>query len=92
MLASEPAAPGDAIATLAERDRLARALDHLGIEQRAVIVLVYYLGLSVVDTAVALDIPLGTAKSRLHRGLQTLRRAIDVPVQVADPMPAERAS
>jgi RNA polymerase sigma-70 factor (ECF subfamily) len=92
MLASEPAAPGDAIATLAERDRLARALDHLGIEQRAVVVLVYYLGLSLSDAATSLDIPVGTAKSRLHRGLQVLRRAIDMPAPAADALPVERAT
>jgi len=90
--APEPAAPGDAIAALAERDRMARALDHLGIEQRAVIVLVYYLGLSLSDAAVSLDIPIGTAKSRLHRGLETLRREIDMPAPAAETLPAERAT
>jgi RNA polymerase sigma-70 factor (ECF subfamily) len=92
MLAPEPAAPGDAIAALAERDRLARALDHLAIEQRAVVVLVYYVGLSLSDAAISLDIPVGTAKSRLHRGLATLRRAIDRPAPAVDALSVERAS
>jgi len=92
MLAPEPAAPGDAIEALAERDRMARALDHLAIDQRAVIVLVYYVGLSLSDAAVSLDIPVGTAKSRLHRGLETLRRAIDLPTPAAATLPVERAT
>ena len=42
-------------------------------EQRAVIVLHYYLGLPLPDAAAALGIPVGTAKSRLHRALTSLR-------------------
>ena len=72
----EPATPGDATLALAERDRIERELDLLGIEQRAVIVLVYYLGLSLNDVAVTLDIPVGTAKSRLHYAIEALRAAI----------------
>jgi len=92
VLDQEPAAPGDAISALAERDRMRQALDRLAIEHRAVIVLVYYLGLSIADAAVALDIPIGTAKSRLHRGLEVLRRAIDAPGLAQNALPAERAT
>jgi RNA polymerase sigma factor (sigma-70 family) len=45
--------------------------------QRAVVVLHYYLDLSLPDTAAALGIPVGTAKSRLHRALGQLRAALD---------------
>jgi RNA polymerase sigma-70 factor (ECF subfamily) len=44
--------------------------------QRAVIVLHYYLDLSLPETAQALGIPLGTAKSRLGRALDAMRIAI----------------
>ena len=46
-------------------------------EWRAVVVLHYYLGMPLPDVADALGIPLGTAKSRLHRSLGVLRISID---------------
>jgi RNA polymerase sigma-70 factor, ECF subfamily len=46
--------------------------------QRAVLVLHYYLDLSLPETAAALGIPVGTAKSRLNRALEAMR------VKVAD--------
>ena len=41
----------------------------LTIDHRAVIVLRFYLDLPVEEVAHILDIPVGTAKSRIHRGL-----------------------
>jgi RNA polymerase sigma-70 factor (ECF subfamily) len=61
----------------ADRDHLARGMRRLDPDQRAIIVLHYYLGLPVPDAAAALRIPLGTAKSRLHRATQALRAALD---------------
>jgi len=61
---------------LAERDRIGRELGRLPVEQRAVMVLHFYLDLPLTDAADVLDIPVGTAKSRLHRGLDTLRTAL----------------
>lgn len=43
-------------------------------EQREVILLRFVDGLSLGEIAQAMDIPLGTVKSRLHNALQTLRR------------------
>ena len=67
----------DMSAVIADRDLLEVALRSLQPEQRAVIVLHYYLGMPLPDVAATLRIPLGTAKSRHHRSLQTMRRAID---------------
>jgi RNA polymerase sigma-70 factor (ECF subfamily) len=61
---SGPAALGD----------LALALDGLPAEQREVLLLRFVDGLSLAEVAEAMDIPLGTVKSRLHNGLATLRR------------------
>jgi RNA polymerase sigma-70 factor, ECF subfamily len=61
---------------VAERDRLSRELGRLPVDQRAVMVLHFYLDLPLTDVADILDIPAGTAKSRLHRGLATLRTAM----------------
>jgi RNA polymerase sigma-70 factor, ECF subfamily len=46
--------------------------------QRAVVVLHYYLDLTLPETAAALGIPVGTAKSRLNRALDAMR------IRVAD--------
>ena len=73
---AEPAGGQDFTGTLAERDRLGRELGRLPVDQRAVMVLHFYLDLPLTDAAAILDIPVGTAKSRLHRGLETLRGAL----------------
>jgi DNA-directed RNA polymerase specialized sigma24 family protein len=41
-------------------------------------VLHYYLDLPLPEVAATLGVPLGTAKSRLGRGLTVLRRALSV--------------
>jgi RNA polymerase sigma-70 factor (ECF subfamily) len=43
-------------------------------EQREVLLLRFVDGLSLAEIAAAMDIPLGTVKSRVHNALQTLRR------------------
>ena len=44
------------------------------IRQREVLLLRFVDGLSLAEIAEAMDIPLGTVKSRLHNALQTLRQ------------------
>jgi RNA polymerase sigma-70 factor (ECF subfamily) len=72
----EPTAAVDAAVAFANRDLVERLLNDLSLEQRAVIVLRFYLDLPVEEVARILDIPVGTAKSRLHRGLGALRESI----------------
>jgi DNA-directed RNA polymerase specialized sigma24 family protein len=43
----------------------------------------YYLGLQLPDAAAALRIPLGTAKSRLHRAIQALRANLDADARTS---------
>ena len=52
------------------------ALGRLPLDQRAVVVCRVLLDLDTAQTAAALGIPTGTAKSRLSRALTALRRAI----------------
>lgn len=59
------------------RPDLARALDSLPVDQRAVVVLRVVHDWSEDDVAYALDIPVGTVKSRLSRALQTLRTEVE---------------
>jgi RNA polymerase sigma-70 factor (sigma-E family) len=49
------------------------ALLALPVEQRAVIALRYLTDLTEAQTAATLDIPIGTVKSRVSRGLEQLR-------------------
>jgi len=69
--------------SVVDRDDLERQLGRLAIDQRVVIVLHFYLGLQLAEVAGILDIPIGTAKSRLHRGLAVLRGAMGVTPQCA---------
>lgn len=52
------------------------AFEHLSDDQRAVLALHYSMGYSIAEAADALDVRVGTAKSRLNSGLNALRRAI----------------
>ena len=72
---TEPA-QGDRAAELADRDQLERGLRRLSSAQQAILVLHFYVGLSPGEAADALDIPIGTAKSRLHYAIEALRAAI----------------
>lgn len=56
---------------------VATAVAALAAQQRAVIVLRFHLDWSVDQIAAALGIPAGTVKSRLHRGLATLRQQLE---------------
>lgn len=62
---------------LAIHDQLERGLAKIPAEQRAAIVLVYYLDLPLADAAQAMGVPLGTTKSRLNRATQALRAALE---------------
>jgi RNA polymerase sigma factor (sigma-70 family) len=62
---------------VADRDLLDRALRRLDPEQRAVVVVHYFLGVPLSETATALGIPVGTAKSRLNRSLSAMRATIE---------------
>ena len=81
----DSAGPYDLSMSVAERDRIGRALGALPIDQRAVMVLHFFVDLSLPDVANVLDIPVGTAKSRLHRGLEAVRAALAAePIELAD--------
>jgi RNA polymerase sigma-70 factor (ECF subfamily) len=82
----------DASWEIAERDRLGRELDRIDLDQRVVIVMHYYLDLPLVDVAELLEIPAGTAKSRLHRGLEAMRASMRGGPEVATTTAPERSA
>ena len=55
---------------------LPELIGNLSPASRAVVVLFYLHEMSLVETAAVLDIPLGTVKSRLAYGLESLRRSL----------------
>lgn len=57
----------------ADRLELIAAFDRLPPDDRAILALRFFADLEMADAAAALGIPLGTAKSRLHRALGRLR-------------------
>ena len=71
-----PAGP-DELLSVVDRDTLDRVFRRLPVEQRAVFVLHHHLGLALTEIAETLEIPAGTARSRLHYATRTLRAAIE---------------
>ena len=62
----------------ADRDRVRRALAALPAEQRLVLELAYWEGLSSAEIAARSDIPIGTVKSRVAAALGKLRDGLGV--------------
>lgn len=67
----------DAAISVADRDELERGFRRLPPDQRAVLVLHHYLGLSPAEIADSLGIPEGTARSRLHYAHRAMRAALE---------------
>ena len=57
-------------------ETLPQLVESLSPASRAVVVLFYLHEMSLVETAAVLEIPIGTVKSRLAYGLETLRRSL----------------
>ncbi len=67
----------DAVAFGGESERLARCLDELKVEQRRCLLLAYYEGHTHPELAARLEVPVGTVKTWIRRGLQQLRQCLD---------------
>lgn len=69
--------PESALLTEETREALLAAVDELPDDQRQAISLRYFVGLSEQEVAEALDLPVGTVKSRTSRALERLRESYD---------------
>jgi len=67
----------DQFRTVADRDQLERGFRRLTAEQRSILVLQHFAGLSLAEIADVLGIPVGTAGSRLHYAARALRAALE---------------
>jgi RNA polymerase sigma-70 factor (ECF subfamily) len=72
-----PDSPPDAVIESLDRDRARRVLTRLGEAHRRALELAYFDGLTHVEIAARLGVPLGTVKTRIRDGLIRLRRLID---------------
>jgi RNA polymerase sigma-70 factor (ECF subfamily) len=70
--------PGSMADRTEEVDRVARALDHVSVEDRALLVLHHVHQERVETIASTLGIPAGTVKWRLSRARQAVQRALEV--------------
>jgi RNA polymerase sigma-70 factor (ECF subfamily) len=76
----------DEFLSIADRDQLERGFRRLPSDQRSILVLRHYLGLSPTEIAETLGIPEGTARSRLHYAHRAMRAALEAaerPVRIA---------
>jgi RNA polymerase sigma-70 factor (ECF subfamily) len=73
----EPPPDDDASDSFADRDEVVRAMGSLDTKDRALLALRFGHDLELPDVAAALGIPLGTAKSRLHRALARMRKELE---------------
>ena len=69
--------PEDVLINKMEYDRLLQAMDKLDMKHRSVLVLRYFNDLSYQEIAEALEIPLGTVKSRLNQSLKYLKEQMN---------------
>jgi RNA polymerase sigma-70 factor, ECF subfamily len=67
----------DPFQAVVDRDEVARAMRVLDADQRIVVVLHYWGGVTLEGVADRLGWPLGTVKSRLHRALEQMRASLD---------------
>lgn len=67
----------DGLSSVVDRDQLESGFRRLSIDHRAVLVFHHYLDLPLDRVAEILDIPVGTAHSRLHHAIRAMRAALD---------------
>lgn len=82
LIPSDGDAVPDTTGGLAARDELERAFRRLPADQRAVLVLHHYLGYPLTEVASTLEIPVGTARSRLHYAIRQLRAAVEADARL----------
>lgn len=88
LVGSHENSPPEAAEKRDDWDRVQKAVSKLPLPQRIVVVLYYLNDLSLQEIADILDVPVGTVKSRLHYGRQTLRKNLGLgAIAEGDKMP-----
>ena len=76
-IASDEQLPEEAIEQMELQDRIQYEISRLPDKYRSVIVLKYIEELSLQEISEILDMPLGTVKTRIHRGREALRKQLN---------------
>jgi RNA polymerase sigma-70 factor, ECF subfamily len=80
--ADEPSESGG-LDAIVQRDQLETAIRRLSVDHRTVLVLHHYADIPVERVAQILDIPLGTALSRIHYAMRAMRAALEADARPA---------
>jgi RNA polymerase sigma-70 factor (ECF subfamily) len=75
-IAARPSAPAHGPSQAADRVTVKSALERLAADEREVLELAYYAGLTQTEIARQLQAPLGTVKTRMRRALERLQAMI----------------
>ena len=73
----EPAADDRSFGDLVMKDRLQKAIERLPIQYQVLVNGHYMKGMRYEDLAAALDLPMGTVKTHLHRAKRQLRHLLE---------------
>lgn len=76
LLDSGDATPGEQFDSAQRQEEVQTLVDRLPEPLKQVVIMVYYQGLKYREAADALDIPVGTVKSRLHAAIHKLNEAL----------------
>ena len=85
VLPSDESMSDAGLGAVVDRDQLERGFRRLPIDHRTVVVLYHYLDKPLDEIATILEIPVGTAHSRLHHAMRGMRAALE-----ADARPTAR--
>mgnify|MGYP003499260849 FL=1 len=75
-IAADEKLPEDVVAQMELQERIQYEISRLPDKYRSVIVLKYIEELSLQEISEILDMPLGTVKTRIHRGREALRKQL----------------
>ncbi len=92
VLEIEPASDDWTLDHVAETDEVERAFRHLSEPHRVVLALQHVLGLTPAEAAGAIDVPLGTVKSRTHFALRALHAALKAEERLEVRKPAQETA
>ena len=77
----DPSVPDRQLGDLELRDRLEKAIARLPANYRLLVAAHYLRGIQYEELAEALQLPLGTVKTQLHRAKQQLRRLLETELR-----------
>lgn len=76
MSANASPSPDEVLASIRIGEEIQKALVELPFEFREAVVMCDVVGMSYLEIATAIDVPVGTVRSRIHRGRRLLRERL----------------